>query len=83
MLNAPSVRPPNSMDDGRIKKKPKINRDPVDEVLDALLWMRRKAKKHKPIDDFIDTLVSMRRKTKKKAAKQTRSKGKRIKDGRK
>jgi hypothetical protein len=50
-----------------------LNRQPVDDVLDALLWMRRKAKKKKPIDDFIDTLVSMRRETKKKAAKRKRT----------
>jgi ClpP class serine protease len=44
------------------KKKP----EPVDELLDALVWMRRKAKKHEPVDDLIDALMRMRRKTKKK-----------------
>ncbi len=42
----------------------------VDDLLDALVWMRRKAKKHEPIDDLIDELVKMRRKAKKKVAKQ-------------
>jgi len=41
----------------------------VDDLLDALVWMRRKAKKHEPIDDLIDELVKMRRKAKKKVAK--------------
>jgi hypothetical protein len=41
----------------------------VDELLDALVWMRRKAKKHEPVDDLVDALVKMRRKTKKKLAK--------------
>jgi hypothetical protein len=51
-------------------KKP----EPVDELLDALVWMRRKAKKHQPVDDLIDALMRMRRKAKKKAAKRKRSK---------
>ncbi len=42
----------------------------VDDLLDALVWMRRKAKKHEPIDDLIDELVKMRRKAKKKVAEQ-------------
>jgi cytochrome P450 len=42
----------------------------VDDLLDALVWMRRKAKKHEPIDDLIDELVKMRRKAEKKVAKQ-------------
>jgi len=37
----------------------------VDELLDALVWMRRKAKKHEPVDDLIDALVRMRPKVKK------------------
>ena len=41
----------------------------VDDLLDALVWMRRKAKKHEPVDDLIDALVRMRRKVKKKAVK--------------
>jgi ClpP class serine protease len=48
--------------------------EPVDELLDALVWMRRKAKKHQPVDDLIDALMRMRRKAKKKAAKRKRSK---------
>jgi ClpP class serine protease len=44
-------------------------REPVDELLDALVWMRRKAKKHAPVDDLIDALVTMRRQAKKKLAK--------------
>jgi ClpP class serine protease len=42
-------------------------REPVDELLDALVWMRRKAKKHEPVDDLIDALMGMRRKVKKTA----------------
>ncbi len=48
----------------------------VDDLLDALVWMRRKAKKHEPIDDLIDELVKMRRKAKKKAAEQRKVSGK-------
>lgn len=44
-------------------------REPVDDLLDALVWMRRKAKKHAPVDDLIDALVKMRRQAKKKLAK--------------
>ena len=47
-------------------------REPVDDLLDALIWMRRKAKKHEPVDYLIDALVSMRRKTKKKATQRKR-----------
>jgi ClpP class serine protease len=46
----------------------KKKRDAVDELLDALVWMRRKAKKHEPVDDLVDALVKMRRKAKKKLA---------------
>jgi cytochrome P450 len=46
----------------------KKRRDAVDELLDALVWMRRKAKKHEPVDDLVDALVKMRRKAKKKLA---------------
>jgi hypothetical protein len=42
-------------------------REPVDDLLDALIWMRRKAKKHEPVDYLIDALVRMRRKAKRKA----------------
>jgi hypothetical protein len=41
----------------------------VDNLLDALVWMRRKAKKREAVDTLIDELVSMRRKAMKKAAK--------------
>jgi hypothetical protein len=47
----------------------KKNCEPVDELLDALVWMRRKAKRHEPVDDLIDALMKMRRKAKKKLAK--------------
>jgi ClpP class serine protease len=43
-------------------------REPVDDLLDALVWMRRKAKKHGPVDDLVDALVKMRRQAKKKLA---------------
>jgi ClpP class serine protease len=45
-------------------------REPVDELLDALVWMRRKAKKHEAVDDLVDALVKMRRKAKKKRVAQ-------------
>jgi hypothetical protein len=48
-------------------------REPVEDLLDALVWMRRKAKKHEPVDDLIDALVKMRRKAKKKAARRKRT----------
>jgi len=48
-------------------------REAVDELLEALVWMRRKAKKHEPVDDLIDALMTMRRKAKKKAAKRKRT----------
>jgi hypothetical protein len=51
--------------------------EPVDQLLDALVWMRRKAKKHEPVDDLVDALVKMRRKAKKKVAKRKQSKKKR------
>jgi hypothetical protein len=51
-------------------------RAPVDDLLEALVWMRRKAKKHEAIDDLIDALVRMRRKVKKKTAKRKRTKKK-------
>jgi len=44
-------------------------REPVDDLLDALVWMRRRAKKHAPVDDLVDALVTMRRQTRKKLAK--------------
>jgi hypothetical protein len=39
----------------------------VDNLLDALVWMRRKAKRQ-PVDDLVDALIKMRRKAKKKVA---------------
>ncbi len=47
--------------------------EPVDELLDALVWMRRKAKRHQPVDDLIDALIKMRRKAKKKTARQKKA----------
>jgi ClpP class serine protease len=44
----------------------------VDDLLDALVWMRRKAKKHEPVDDLVDALMKMRRKAKKKVAMRKR-----------
>jgi hypothetical protein len=52
-------------------------REPVDELLDALVWMRRKARKHEAVDDLVDALVKMRRKARKKLAKGKGSKKKR------
>ena len=46
--------------------------EPVDDLLDALVWMRRKAKRHEAVDDLIDALMKMRRKAKKKVAKSKR-----------
>jgi ClpP class serine protease len=56
--------------------------EPVDDLLDALVWMRRKAKKHEPVDDLIDALVKMRRKAKTKLAKRVRPATKRTKSKR-
>ena len=53
--------------------------EPVDELLDALVWMRRKAKRHQAVDDLIDALIKMRRKAKKKVAKQRKVTKKRAK----
>ena len=47
--------------------------EPVDELLEALVWMRRTAKKHEAVDDLIDALLKMRRKAKKKGAKRKRT----------
>ena len=46
----------------------------VDNLLDALVWMRRDAKKREPVDALIDALVKMRRKAKKKVARKKGSK---------
>jgi hypothetical protein len=48
------------------------NSEPVDDLLDALVWMRRKAKRHEAVDDLIDALVKMRRKAKKKLTRRKR-----------
>jgi len=56
--------------------------EPVDDLLDALVWMRRKAKRHEAVDDLIDALVTMRRKAKKKTTKQQRPKKRRTKSKR-
>jgi len=53
-------------------KKPEA----VDNLLEALVWMRRKAKKHEAVDDLIDALMKMRRKAKKKAVKLRKAKKK-------
>ncbi len=52
----------------------KKKREVVDDLLDALVWMRRKAKKHEPVDDLVDALVKMRRTAKKKLAVRKRKK---------
>ncbi len=51
----------------------------VDNLLDSLMWMRRKAKKHEPVDDLIDALMKMRHRVKKKTAKKKSIKKKSIK----
>jgi hypothetical protein len=53
--------------------------EPVDDLLDALVWMRRKSKRHEAVDDLIDALIKMRRKVKKKVAKRKGSWKKRAK----
>jgi cytochrome P450 len=50
------------------KKKQEV----VDDLLDALVWMRRKAKNHEPVDDLIDALLRMRKQAKKKLAARKR-----------
>ena len=54
----------------------------VDNLLDALVWMRRKAKRRQPVDDLVDALIKMRRKAKKKVAKGKRPAKKRTKSRR-
>jgi ClpP class serine protease len=56
--------------------------EPVDDLLDALVWMRRKAKRHEAVDDLIDALMKMRRKAKQKLAKSKRPAKKRTKSRR-
>jgi hypothetical protein len=53
--------------------------EPIDNLLDALVWMRRKAKRHQAVDDLIDALIKMRRKAKKKVAKQKKTRKGRAK----
>jgi ClpP class serine protease len=54
--------------------------EPVDDLLDALVWMRRKSKKYEPVDQLVDALMKMRREAKKKlAARRTRRKKKHTK----
>jgi hypothetical protein len=53
--------------------------EPVDDLLDALVWMRRKAKRHEAVDDLIDALMKMRRKAKRKVAERKRPTKKRTK----
>jgi hypothetical protein len=53
--------------------------EPVDNLLDALVWMRRKAKRHQAVDDLIDALIKMRRKAKKNVAKQKKARKGRAK----
>jgi hypothetical protein len=56
-------------------------REPVDDLLDALVWMRRKTKKRQPVDYLVDALLSMRKTTKKKTRRNSaigkRTEGKR------
>jgi ClpP class serine protease len=59
-------------------KKPEA----VDELLDALVWMRRKAKKREAVDDLVDALLRMRKKAKKKVAKRKTPNTRRGKTGR-
>jgi ClpP class serine protease len=56
--------------------------EPVDDLLDALVWMRRKAKKHEAVDDLIDALMTMRRKAKAKLTQRKRPATKRAKSKR-
>jgi hypothetical protein len=46
----------------------------VDNLLESLVWMRRKAKKHEAVDDLIDALLKMRHKAKKKVARKKTAK---------
>jgi hypothetical protein len=44
------------------KKSNELNGQALDNLLDALVWMRRKAKERGPVDALIDELLRMRRK---------------------
>jgi len=50
----------------------------VDNLLDALVWMRRKAKRRQPVDALVDALFEMRRKTKKSSFNARRMQKKRV-----
>ena len=52
-----------------MRKTKKLAGQALDNLLDALIWMRRKAEKRQPVDELIDELVRMRRKAKKKTTK--------------
>ena len=49
----------------------KKKNDAVDDLLDALVWMRRGAKRHEEVDDLIDVLVKMRKTAKQKTARKS------------
>ena len=51
----------------------------VDNLLDALVWMRRKAKRREPVDVLVDALLKMRREAKKKVAQRKKTTKKRVK----
>jgi len=51
--------------ESRMPKK----REQMDDVLDAIVWIRRKSQKHEAVDDFVNAPLTMRKTTKKKAAK--------------
>jgi hypothetical protein len=51
----------------------------VDNLLDALVWMRRKAQRRQPVDDLVDALIKMRRKAKKKVAQRKKTSKRRVK----
>ena len=54
-------------------------REPVEDLLDALVWMRRHSKKYEPVDELVDALIKMRRKAKKKVAQRKKTSKKRAK----
>ena len=50
----------------------------VDNLLDALVWMRRKAKRRQAVDDLVDALFEMRRQAKKKIVQRKKNAKKRA-----
>ncbi len=68
------MQPVSDTEVARILKNKKLQGQALDNLLDALVWMRRKVRKRQPVDALIDQLVVMRRKAKKKAAKQKKVK---------